>query len=380
MTTLDTALLVLSALLGAGTAHGQGPVEPPEHGLARRAPFLFSTTTDHGGGVVSVTGGPPWSAATVTPGVAGRVLRSFGGELFVVDADGGAIWRVDPAGAAEPEAFHVGLASAPQDVHVVRGRIAWVTRGDQPLVARIDLATGAGLAPIDLGDLAEPGETATLGTLERDGDRLFVQVALTLPPSAAAPGFPDRGVLAVIDLSSGQVLDLDPVQPGVQGVELLGAPPHLKMQVVERTLFVSTTAGRLDNRGGIERVDLDGLVSLGFALSEDVFGADLGGFVMTSADEGYFVFHTDIVQSTHLERFTLSGGAEPGPETFFLLGDTVDSMAFDPVSRRIFVPSGFAGFGAEPGIYVVDADANLLLEGGPIHTGTRPQDVIALDP
>jgi len=147
------------------------------------------------------------------------------------------------------------------------------------------------------------------------------------------------------------------------------------MQIIQetRTLFVSTTDGLLDQRGGIEMVNLDSLSSVGYALSELQI-ADLGGFVMTSPYGGFFVFHTDLATSTHLKRFTIFGGPDPGPEMIVLLGDQIEVLAYDPKAKRVFLPSGFSD--AVAGIYVFDAVTKQPIGPGPIDTGMKPHDVL----
>jgi len=180
-------------------------------------------------------------------------------------------------------------------------------------------------------------------------------------------------------METGELVDADPARPGTQAVELAGAPPHLKMRIRGRRLFVSTTLHRLDNRGGIEMVDLDRLVAIGFALTEEqASGADLGGFVLTGDDAGYFVLHTDIVASTHLHRFTVSGGPVQGPELITLLGDAVDSLAYDARARRLFRPTGDARFGPAPGVFVLDTRTDRVVPGTPFDTGLRAHDVVVV--
>lgn len=371
----------LALILTGGVSGAQvpGTLAPPlivPHG----EPRLYAVTTD-GGGLVGVFGGPPWIARTESSTASGRILRAFGEDLYAVDPAAGAIWRVPRRGEGDPEAFHLGPFSDPQDVFVLRRRgTALVTRRFESKLLRIDLESGTISPSVDLAPLATGGEDIALGTMERDGYRLFVQVTLTDPLPVDAPSFPDRGVLAVIDLRTHALIDVDPGLPGVQGVELQGAPPHLKMQIVDRTLFVSASNSRLDERGGIEMVDLDTLASIGFALSEkDDLISDIGGFVMITATEGYFVFHTDIVPSTHLKPFSIADGVRPGPETFFLLGDVVDDIVYDPKTHRIFIPSGLAGFGLTPGIYVVNARTDRLVELNPIDTGMQPRGIVLVD-
>ena len=113
------------------------------------------------------------------------------------------------------------------------------------------------------------------------------------------------------------------------------------MQVLpsSRTLFVSTTDSALDARGGIEMVDLETLRSVGYALTEADGGSDMGGFVMTSEKEGYYVFHTDLLASTHLRHFTIGSGPDPGQEI------VARARYLGQVKRRLALLEGTA---AEP--------------------------------
>jgi len=304
----------------------------------------------------------------------GLRLRAFGRFLFVTNSETGTLTLVERSGSGS-RVYHLGAESRPQDVLVV-GRRAYVTRRDEPRLLHLDLVTGATREATDLGVLAGEGEVASLRMMERDGSRLFVQVGLARVDERGLPR-PGGALLAVVDLSTERLIDADPAAEGVQGIALQGAPPRLRMQVLEetRTLFVSTTDERLDDRGGIEMVDLEMLSAVGYAASEHQVGADLGGFVMTSPAGGYLVFHTDIVASTHLKPFTIADGTPPGPELFVLLGDAVETLVYDAARQRLYIPSGFAGFGVVPGIHVLDTETNRVA-AQPILTGFMPHDLV----
>ena len=359
------------ALFFVSVASGQGHLDRrilPESG------HLVAVTADGfadgSGELVDVRGGPPWSAAPLATTGGGRHVRRFGRSYWVTDEASGRVTRFRGDGTLLLE-LHLGDQSMPQDVWRPDPTRAFVTRRDATGLLRVELASGVVHEAVDLSVLAGPSETIVQRTMEQDGARLFVQVGLLGSQGAS------RGVLAVVDLATETLLDVDPLAPGVQGIALDGAPPHLKMQVVPstRTLFVSSTDGRLDNRGGIEMVDLDGLVSVGYAVTEaQAGGVDLGGFVLTSPAGGYLVFHTDIVPSTHLHAFTLAGGME-APELLTLLGDAVEVLVHDRARGRLYLPSGFASFGALPGIHVFDASTGRPV-GSPIQTGMKPHDLV----
>ncbi len=365
--------IVLTAVL-AHAAHAQVVLDPGlPSASAPKDPVLYAAVTDGStGGLLEVRGGPPWSVELLAETSGGEWLRVFGKHVFVLDVFGSTITMVQRDGRSTPVVIDLGANSQPQDVHVV-GNEAFVTRRNDPVLLRVDLATGAATPVADLSVLADPQEEVTLRTMERHRNRLFVQVGFVVRGDALQAG-DSRGVLAVLDVSTKQLIDADPSQPGVQGIALAGAPPRGRMQVLADKLYVSTTDSHLDNRGGIEIVDLVTLQSVGYALTEEHFGADLGGFVMTSTKGGYFVFHTDIVASTHLEPFTVAGGVDPGPEMIVLLGEALDSLAYDPLAGRIYLPTGFAFF-PPTGIYAFDTRTNEPVEG-PIVTGMKPRDIL----
>lgn len=364
------AFLVLALLVSTVPASAQVAQHAVTTPVKKPFGHLFAVTTSGpaAGTILDVRGGPPWNVATVGTTAGGTLLRRFGPDLFVVHTFGDVVERQPVAGGAS-QLYDLGPDSMPQDVLVATSGTAWVTRRNDPFLARIDLATGVVSDVLDLSFLGD-GMPIALGTLERDGTRLFVQVKVF----GAVPVGGDFGLLAVVDLVTETLIDVDPIQAGVQGIALGGAPPRLKMQIVEptRTLFVSATEGTFDGAGAIEMVDLDALTSIGFALTEKQT-AELSGFVMTSPGAGWFVFHTDFAASTHLKPFTIAGGPAPGPEVLVLLGDQVSSLAYDAREQQLYLPSGFAG---APGVWVVDTLTQELVGNGPIPTGAPPRDVI----
>lgn len=340
---------------------------------------LFCATTDGGGlgAALRIHGGPPWYNRLLGSTDGGRRMRQFGSQLYIVNSGNDTITRISKRGSI-PQVYNIGGGGEPQDIHDPNPQaqfapLAFVTRRNNPNLLRLNLVTGQSFDVLDLSPVGQ-GKPIALGTMERDGQHLFVQVRVFEDQESAVP-VGDTGVLAVVDLQTLSLVDVEPLTPGIQGVALQGAPPHLKMQIIDsvRTLYVSTTDGLLDSRGGIEMVNLNTLTSTGYALSEQVT-ADMGGFVMTSPLGGFFVFHTDLLASTHLKRFTVLGGPDPGPEMIVLLGSQEEVIAYDPHQKRVYLPSGFTT--ATPGIYVFDAVTKLPIGSGPINTGMKPHDVL----
>ncbi|RKY17370.1 MAG: hypothetical protein DRQ55_15965 [Planctomycetota bacterium] len=375
MVTCSARNLALAGLLFARAASAQqaGLESTPLSG-----PRLIALTTDDAviGAAIEVSGRGAATLTALGPTNGARHLRRFGQQVFAVHRDAGTILRLPLDGDAS-QLYDLGSTSEPMDV-LVAGPTpgptpglgeAWVTRRHDPRLLLVDLESGVATDSVDLSPVGG-GSTISLGTMARHGSRLFVQVRIS--DTNAATGGDDGGVLAVVDLDQGVLLDVDGQTPGVQGVALQGAPPRFKMQIVGETLFVSTTDSTNDVRGGIERVDLTTLTSTGYAVSEANGHSDMGGFVMLDEDRGYYVFHTDLLTSTHLVSFTSSGGPEPG-SLIDLLGDTVDVLVHDPARGRVYLPSGGAFSGH--GLYAFSTETNAQL-GPPLDTRLRPFDVV----
>jgi hypothetical protein len=224
---------------------------------------------------------------------------------------------------------------------------------------------------LDLGVFDDGDGNPDLGTMAVNNGRLFIQ--LGQQNFEGPPPYP-RPLVAVMDLSSEQLVDVDPVRDGVQAIELAGTYPKLKMQVVEQTqkLFLSATGAFFD-AGGIEVIDLDSLQSEGLAIREadDQTGADLGAFVIISPDRGFLVYSTDLLLSSHLHQFSLARGVDQ-QELAVDLNYFSPAIEFDPGTNSVFFPMGGT---LNDGLLVFDATTGTQLSGQPIPTSGPPTDL-----
>jgi hypothetical protein len=270
--------------------------------------------------------------------------------------------------------FELGAESEPEDIAVASPTAAWITLRRATSLLRLDLRTGATAEVVDLSPFADGDGIPDLGAMIVHEGRLFVQIRRMnedAPGGLAPPGY-----LAVVDLVSEQLVDVDPETAGVQAIELEGTAPKSRMQIVGQTrqLFVSATGGFFD-AGGIEVIDLDTLRTTGLVVREadGQTGADLGAFVMTTPERGYLVYSTDLDLSSHLKPFSLSGGVEPGPEMHVSVGYFVPTLVHDASTGFLFVPDG--AFGRQ-GVLVFDTATNDLLTAVPRATAGPPTDLI----
>ncbi len=338
-------------------------------------PHVYVLTSDAtGGSSDALETVSPWTAKkNVEPVSQDAVVRHFYGLHYVVNRADGTIQVIDPAIFKTIRTLSVGAASRPQDILVVAPDRAYVSLYDSALLYEIDPTTGSLRDTVDLGPLADADGLPEMSMMAQDGNRLFVQIQridrdvtlLAVPPS----------YLAVIDIRTNQLIDVDPSTQGMQGVVLNGPIPSFRMHVdpVNRRLFVSTPGPRLDVVGGIEEIDLDRLRSLGFIVSEARLGVDLGGFVMVGPDRGYAIAHTDIVASSHLTAFDRDPNAPGQGEIYTSLYIHNDQLAYDAATDLLFFPEPET---SPPGIHVFDTLTNARLTADPVATGKPPVDLI----
>ena len=302
------------------------------------------------------------------------VLHAAFGKLFVLSAGDRTVRVVDPATWSVERSFALQNGDEPVDIKVVTPERAYVSRRNAKQLLRLNLASGAMQESVDLGVLADSDGVPDQGTMVVHGGRLLVQLqrlSFDDPPMFARPS------VAVVDLGSEQLIDVDPIRDGLQAIELAGTFPKMKMQVVEQTrkLFVSATGAFFD-AGGIEMINLDSLQSEGLVIREadDFTGADLGAFVMVGPDRGFLAYSTDLLLSSHLHQFSLAGGVDPR-ELAVALDYFSPAIEFHPETNSVFFPIGGS---VESGLHVFDATTGTKLTDRLIETSGPPTDLALL--
>lgn len=106
----------------------------------------------------------------------------------------------------------------------------------------------------------------------------------------------EGSLLVAIDVATDAVVDFDDATPGVQGIDLTGENPWRGLRLREDgTLLVGSAGDSFAIDGGIERVDLEMGMSLGFVLTEDDLGNELNGFVPDGLDAFFVIKGLDLV-------------------------------------------------------------------------------------
>lgn len=300
-------------------------------------------------------------------------LRAFRQRLYALSRLDRSVSIVRTRSWSLVRTLRVAADGEPVDVVVPRRGRAYVTAAGNDSLLHLDLRSGATAPVVDFSPLATRGARAEPSGMIVDGARLFVQIRQV----DAKNGTPiDKGaVLAVVDLETETLIDVDPVADGIQAIALAGKFGKMKMQILPkaRRLIVSATGVFFDT-GGIEAIDLDTLTSLGLMVREEdgSVGADLGAFVMLGPLRGYLVFSTDLLLSSHLHRFAAFRSVEQR-ELRTLLDYFMPALVHVRRSHALFVPDD--GTGGIAGVLVYDAPTGELLMREPIATPAAPTDL-----
>ena len=202
------------------------------------------------------------------------------------------------------------------------------------------------------------------------GSRLYIACQL-LNTSTFAPA--PQGLIVVVDITTDQVVDMDPNRDGVQGWTLAAGNP-LSLVALENQLFVSETAAFLDTEGGIEVIDVSAGTSRGLVVTEGDLGGDVGALDLISPTQGYVVV-SDASFANHVVPFDLTSGAVGEP----LVGHStgfIPSIAADG-NRLVVADTGTFDGSSPAGLLIYDVSTNVLI-AGPISTGLPPSDIAVM--
>ena len=338
------------------------------------ADHLFAVTSNgvNAGNCASLELAPPWPASTnLEPTSKTPSVRHFAGLHYVVNGE-----PIHDLQIIDPETFETVRripfpgAPNPQDVLVLGDGSAYVSFYDSANLLRVDLATGATVATIDLSLFADPDGRPEMSHMARDGNHAFVQLQRIDFSKVIGPQ--ENGLLAVVDITTDQLIDADSIEPGIQAIELAWSLPEFAMQIEGRLLYLSEPGAYHDVMGGIEAVNLDTLTPSGLLYVEKTMGAfQMGGFLFVSPTRGYFLHHTDFALSSHLVSFSRETGTFLD-EHFVCFGLT-EEVAHDVETGLIFFPDSENG---SDGIRVFEAATGAQLTSVPISTGLPPIDVV----
>ncbi len=271
--------------------------------------------------------------------------------------------------------FSTGNGSNPQDMAFVSDRQAYISLLGENDLLLVDPRAAAGneiTGRIDLAPLLDPADTDGLvegASLVRVGRFLFIALQNLDNFVAARPG-----LLAVIDTATDSLVDVDPGEPGIQGIRLTGSNPVALRWSPELGKLLVSQAGNFGIAdGGVESVDPFLWVSDGFLIGEaELGGGDVGELQSVGGRKVYVVaggFDANDVQVFDVtpdpERGTLVASAPRslGLELPFVPGLAIDS------SGQLVVPDRTL---TAPGLRLIDTLSDIEITTVPIDVGLPP--------
>ncbi|MCD4690560.1 hypothetical protein K8S17_03785 [bacterium] len=376
---------IVERLAGIGRAalallvFAAGMVCPASQAEAQTAEtdIVFAVTSDYAvrGSCSSLDVLPPWGTdVSLTPLHSDAIARVYDGLVYVVNrlyADN--VQVLDPSqGFATIRQFSVGPGSNPMDIAILSPTRAYVSRYETPWLLEIDPSTGAIADSIDLSVFADADGLPEAAAMAIVDDLLFVAIQRIDRDYYWLPVAPSW--LAVIDTQTNTLIDVDPVEPGIQGVMLTSTNPYTDILVGEDgiTLYVGES-GRWDLLdGGIEAVDTSSLTALGHVITEVELGGELQDFALPLAGRAHAAIS---VASPGWESFCVAFDWEAGEllETVWRPGEwSVPDIEVHEGTLQLFVADGTY---AAPGVRVFDALTGVQL-AGLIDVSLPPHDLV----
>ncbi len=265
--------------------------------------------------------------------------------------------------------YSTGNGSNPHDMAFVSEEKAYISRYEQTQLLIVNPVTGDLLGEIDLAVFADADGLPEVSQLALYDNYLFAACQRLDRDNGFVPT--DVSVIAVVDVMTNQVVDIDANTAGVQGIVMAGKNPAGAVQRGNKW-FLSTVNTFDDlTDGGIEVIDLASLRSDGVVLGEMALGGNLSSLAMVSDDEGYVVV-LDASFVNVVKRFGLGMQSVSSPLDG-LSGGFVPSLGV--FGGRLYVLDG--GSFVDPtstGVKVYDVKTDQLV-AGPISTGLLPASI-----
>lgn len=280
--------------------------------------------------------------------------------------------------------FSTGNGSNPHDMAFVSDSHAYVSLYEENDILRVDPTVTNGNAIVDRIDLSgfaarygDPDGIVEAGKMVIVNNYLFVCLQLLDRNNWFSPIAGVNAVLAVIDTTTGQLVDVDTSDPDIDPIVLTGQNPQfMRYDSTLGRIVVSQTGNYGVNDGGIETVDPVTFTAEGFIVDENTLGGDLGDFVIVDGLKGYAVVGFLDAQWNYFNKlviFDVTTGINLGN----LTGDLpfIPSLALDS-SKQILVPDRSM---TAPGIRIYDSLTDSEVTASPIDVGLPPNTVIVLN-
>lgn len=265
--------------------------------------------------------------------------------------------------------YSTGNGSNPHDMAFVSEEKAYISRYGQTQLLIVNPVSGDLLGEVELSVFADADGLPEVSQLALYGNHLFAACQRLDRDNGWVPT--DVSVIAVVDVLTDQVVDVDANTAGVQGIVMASKNPAGAVQRGNKWFLSAVNTFDDLTDGGIEVIDLANLRSDGVVLGEMALGGNLSSMAMISDDEGYVVVldasFVNVVKRFGLATQSVSAGLSG------LSGGFVPSLGV--FGGRLYVLDG--GSFVDPtsaGVRVYDVKTDQLV-AGPISTGLLPASI-----
>ena len=299
------------------------------------------------------------------------VVRTYRDKVYIINRLGqDNVLVLDQSDLKTPlTQYSTGNGSNPHDMAFVSEEKAYISRYGQTQLLIVNPVTGDLLGEVELSVFADADGLPEISQLALYGNHLFAACQRLDRDNGWVPT--DVSVIAVVDVLTDQVVDVDANTAGVQGIVMASKNPA--GAVLRGNKWFLSAVNTFDDLtdGGVEVIDLENLRSDGVVLGEGTFGGNLSSLAMVSDDEGYVVVldasFVNVVKRFGLATQSVSAGLSG------LSGGFVPSLGV--FGGRLYVLDG--GSFVDPtsaGVRVYDVKTDQLV-AGPISTGLLPASI-----
>ena len=338
--------------------------------------FIFVSTLDISGFASSSTLDPITKTATLNVESlnGGGTVRAFGGRVYVV-TDFNRLYMLDPCNNFDAifSPLGTGSPSGPRDVLVV-SPICYLTRYERSTILKVNTNTGLFAGEINLAALADADGLPEMNQMFAYGGRWYVCLERVTHSNSNPTG---SSMLAVIDLATETLVDMDPVTAGVQGIPLLLQRPISEINFrlhggVQKAYFSAVGAvGVLD--GGVIECVMGNPANQSVILTETTAGGEIADVEIVSDTKGFATVTK--AETMELIAFDPSTGLKIGAPMYTIPTGIRYLIDIEPSSLGLLV-ADLNWQGGPAGVRCFDMTTNLEIPGGPISMGYSPYDIL----
>jgi hypothetical protein len=335
---------------------------------------ILVTTTDFSTGSTSWINHSKVATNNVEPIGSDAVVRLDGQLIYVVNRGVASNIQilVPCADYDTKHQWSTGNGSGPHDIVVMPGDVAYITRYDLTSVLKMNLQTGATITTISLATFADADGIPEMDQMFLYGDRLYVTLQRLDRNNFYSPV--GTSYLAVIDITTDTLVDMDPGTGGIQGIPLARTNPYseVNLRFVGPDLYAYFSAvgffGLSD--GGVIECNAADPTSQTVLLTEAAAGGDILDVEIISDTKGFAIVATPAFV-TDLIAFNPTTGTKIGPSMYSPGGYDLNDIEPSPLGLLLTDRKP-----TNPGIRCFDMDTDQQIPGGPIDVGLPPFDIL----